>query len=228
MNTTAPVTETARRFDDLNIEQAVQAELAWTPDVRSPAIGVAVSDRVVTLTGEVGSLHERLAAVEATQRVAGVRTVADELHLPEVSGDPEGAALAASVDAVLAWTSGVPHEGIRAEIQGHTVILTGVVEWDYERHAAKKAVQALAGVHFVDNRIELTRRASAETVAEEIHNAIRRNAIVDANRVTVTANGGTVTLTGTVRSWTERAQAVRTAWSSPHVTDVHDRLDVVP
>ncbi len=78
----APATA-ARSFSDLTVRQAVESELAWTPDVTAPTIGVSVDGGVVTLTGEVASLHERIAAVEAVQRIAGVRTVADELRLPD-------------------------------------------------------------------------------------------------------------------------------------------------
>ncbi|MEY9952495.1 BON domain-containing protein [Leifsonia sp. EB34] len=218
----------ARTFSDLTVRRAVESELAWTPDVTAPAIGVAVDGGVVTLTGEVDSLHERIAVVEAAQRVAGVRTVADELRLPEPGDDPHGRTLAAAVDGILAWTAGVPRTGIHADVQGHRVVLTGEVEWDSERVAAKRAVERLHGVHAVESRIELTRRPQADDVAEEIRNALVRNAILDAGRIAVTVDGDEITLTGAVGSWTEHQQALRTAWSSPHVRQVHDRLRVEP
>lgn len=218
----------ARTFSDLKVRQAVESEFAWTPDVTAPAIGVAVDGGVVTLTGQVASLHERIAVVEAAQRVAGVRTVADELRLPEPADDPHGRALAAAVDGVLAWTAGVPHEGIHADVQGHRVILTGEVEWDSQRVAAKRAVERLHGVHAVESRIELTRRPQADDVAEEIRNALVRNAIIDAGHISVSVDGDELSLAGSVGSWTEHQQALRTAWSSPHVRQVHDLLRVEP
>ncbi|WP_295124251.1 BON domain-containing protein [uncultured Leifsonia sp.] len=221
-------TPAARTFSDLAVRRAVESELAWTPDITAPGIGVAVDGGVVTLTGEVATLHERIAAVDAAQRVAGVRTVADELRLPDTAAEPHGRRLAAAVDGILAWTAGVPHEGIRADVEGNHVILTGEVEWDAERAAAKRAVERVAGVHSVENRIELTRRPHADDVAEEIRNALVRNAILDARRIVVTVDGDEVTLTGAVSSWTEHQQTMRTAWSSPHVRQVHDRLRVEP
>ncbi|WP_185276403.1 BON domain-containing protein [Leifsonia shinshuensis] len=218
----------ASTFSDLAVRRAVESELAWTPEVTAPAVGVAVDGGVITLTGEVATLHERIAVVEAAQRVAGVRTVADELRLPEPGGDPHGRTLAAAVDGILAWTAGVPREGIRADVQGHRVVLTGEVEWDAERVAAKRAVERLHGVHSVESRIELTRRPQADDVAEEIRNALVRNAILDAGRIAVTVDGDEITLTGSVGSWTEHQQAVRSAWASPHVRQVHDLLRVEP
>ncbi|GIT81772.1 ornithine aminotransferase [Leifsonia sp. LS1] len=223
-----PRSTPAQAFTDLGVRRAVEAELAWTPGISAPAIGVSVEGGVVTLTGEVATLHERIAALGAAQRVAGVRTVADELTLPDGGTDPGGRRLAAAVDAILAWTSGVPREGIHADVEGHRVILSGTVDWDAQRVAAKRAVERICGVHAVESRIELTRKPQAENVEEEIRHAIVRNAILDSRRITATVIGDEVTLRGSVRSWAERRQAVRTAWSSPHVREVTDLLRVEP
>ena len=48
------------------------------------------------------------------------------------------------------------------------------------------------------------------------------------DRITVEANGSVVTLKGTVRSWIEREEAERVAWSAPGVTKVEDRIVVSP
>jgi osmotically-inducible protein OsmY len=51
---------------------------------------------------------------------------------------------------------------------------------------------------------------------------------VDANRITVETYGSEVILKGTVRSWIEREEAERVAWSAPGVTRVEDRIVVSP
>ncbi|MGA7323525.1 MAG: BON domain-containing protein [Rhodomicrobium sp.] len=51
---------------------------------------------------------------------------------------------------------------------------------------------------------------------------------IDANRITVEAEGNKVVLKGTVRSWVEREEAERVAWSAPGVTAVEDRIVVNP
>jgi osmotically-inducible protein OsmY len=57
---------------------------------------------------------------------------------------------------------------------------------------------------------------------------LRRSAEVDANRIQIEANGSEVILKGTVRSWVEREEAERVAWSAPGVTKVEDRIVVAP
>jgi osmotically-inducible protein OsmY len=53
-----------------------------------------------------------------------------------------------------------------------------------------------------------------------------RNAEIDAGNVTVTADGGTVTLSGTVRSWGEKADAGAAAWNAPGVNAVRNDIAV--
>ncbi len=212
---------------DLKVRHDVQSELGWQPGLDDPAhIGVAVDGGVVTLSGEVGSLSQRAAAVMAAQRVVGVLAVNDELHLRPVFSEPAGLELAKAVNDVLRWTSGIPEDRIHLEVQGHTVILSGLVDWNYQRTAAAKAVRRIDGVRAVDDRIQLSGRPDAQDVEHRVREAIIRNAALDARNIVVTVDGTELTLTGSVRSWIEKHEAELTAWSSPNVTQVHNELVV--
>jgi osmotically-inducible protein OsmY len=63
---------------------------------------------------------------------------------------------------------------------------------------------------------------------KQIEEAFRRNAELDARRITVENVDGTIILRGTVRSWAERQEAERVAWSAPGVTKVENHIVVSP
>lgn len=213
-----------RTSTESKVRANVEDELEWTPDVDAASIGVAVEEGTVTLSGEVDTYAERLAATRAALRVRGVRAVVDALTVhPRASWPVTETDIAKEVKRALDWASNVP-TNVKAEIHGHDVTLTGEVNWEYQRLAAKRAVQYLRGVATVNNLIVLRPRPSAADTEERIKTAIARNAQLDADSIHVTVAGTKVTLTGTVHSWAEKQQAAHAAWASPHVTQVDNRI----
>ena len=73
---------------DAEIRDDVIDELRWDPQISdADAIGVAVQDGAVTLTGHVPSYAEKLAAARAVERVYGVKAVANDLTV-KLAGAP--------------------------------------------------------------------------------------------------------------------------------------------
>jgi osmotically-inducible protein OsmY len=215
--------------DDLTIKEDVEEELLWIPEVDPARIGVSVHDGIVTLSGEVGTFAERIAATEAAMSVRGVVSVADDLVV-ELAGEAEHSDphIARAVLDALAHDSTIPADAVAVEVRDGVVTLKGVVGWNHQREAARRAVEHLPGVKFLDSRIELSRRPSASDTEERIRKAIVRNAQLDASHIHVAIDGTVATLTGTVRSWAEKRQASLSAWRSPHVTAVHNDIKVKP
>lgn len=214
---------------DHQIQESVQDELSWTPDVDDAGIGVAVADGVVTLSGEVDDYAERLAANKAAFRISGVTTVVNDvvIHPSSYVWTVTETDIAKNVEDAIRWVAKLP-DSVRATVEKHTVILKGEVRWNYQREAARRAIERIKGVVLVVNEITLSSRPSVADTEGNIRKALIRNATFDGNQVHVTVAGNTATLTGNVRSYLERTQAQAAAWSSPHVTHVNNDINITP
>jgi osmotically-inducible protein OsmY len=131
----------------------------------------------------------------------------------------------ACVDALRAHAS-VPDDKLRVVVGGAWVKLEGIVDWQYQKEAAERAIRYIDGIRGITNNIQLSPRVSASDIKGKIEDAFQRNAQIDADQVTVQAHGNTVILHGRVRSWAEKEQAQNIAWSSPGVTAVDNQIVV--
>ena len=214
---------------DTELQRDVMDELQWEPTVKAAEIGVGVKDGVVTLSGYVDSYYKKWAAERAASRVFGVKAVAEEIkvRLPgSLKRSDEDIARAAS--NVLEWNVAVPHDRVKVQVQDGVVALSGEVDWWYQMLAAEEAVRHLMGVVSVSNQITVRPAAKPQGVKDQIETALRRNALLDARRVTVETRGGKVILRGSVRNWAEREQVERAAWAAPGVSEVESTIGINP
>ena len=214
---------------DRDIERDVRDELQWDPDLDATDIAVSVKDGVVTLTGFVKSYTDKYESEAAAKRVAGVAGVANDLEvrMPSVDERPDPEIARDAVSSIKGQLP-ISSEHIKVVVKNGWVTLEGQVEWQYQKNTAESAVRRIKGVKGVSNLIVLKPRAEPTEIKDKIMEAFKRNAELDANRIHIEANGSEVILKGTVRSWIEREEAERVAWSAPGVTRVEDRIVVVP
>ncbi len=211
---------------DAQLKNDVIEELRWEPTVTSSDINVATHNGVVTLSGTVPHYAEKRAAERATQRVEGVKAIAEEMEV-NLTGvhKCKDSDIAEAVVNTLRWHVWVPSH-IQATVEHGWVTLTGTVTGEFQRNAAMQSVRYLSGVKGVSNNIALKPSVQPTAVKNAIEKALKRNAEIDAENINVSADGGKVTLAGTVHSWDERDEAGSAAWNAPGVTEVENDLAV--
>src|SRR5262245_1538678 len=112
---------------DTRIRDLVMRELEWDAAVDASAIGVAATDRTVTLTGYVDTYLCKLAAERAAKRVRGVRAVANDIEVRPKVGRTD-ADIARDVVRSLELRSAVP-DNVQATVHHGYVTLTGETMW---------------------------------------------------------------------------------------------------
>src|SRR6202042_2066963 len=160
---------------DSEIRDDVIEELRWEPRISDPdAIGVAVKDGAVTLTGSVPSYAEKLAATEAAERVYGVKAVASDLKV-KLPGTPrDDADIATAIAHVLDWNVQIPEGKVQARVQAGWVTLEGEVEHDFQRREVERMVRHVSGVVGVTDLVTISARVHPERVEAAIEDTFKR------------------------------------------------------
>lgn len=212
------------------LQKDVMEEIKWDPQLSSMAtqIGVTAKDGVVTLSGNVDTFTQKLAVEKAAQRVSGVKVVAVDIEVA-IKGIHErtDTEIAEAVKNALTWHSAVNEGLIDIKVDNGWIYLDGTAEWDYQKKAAETVVRDLIGVRGVTNRIAVrSQTAEPREIKRKIAAAFHRSASMDSKNVEVEVYQNKVTLTGKVRTWAERTDAERVAWSIPGVTIVENKIEV--
>jgi osmotically-inducible protein OsmY len=124
----------------------------------------------------------------------------------------------------LQWLSSIPKNAIQVSVEHGTITLSGTVSWDYQREAAVSAVRGLLGVRGILNQITVKPKVNITAVKNDIEAALKRRASLDAQDIAVSLDGDAITLSGKVHSWSEKNLAINSAWSTPGVRSVIDKL----
>lgn len=209
---------------DLQLQQDIYEELKWSPDVTPTDIGVSVSNGVVTLNGVVPNYAEKRAAEVAVGRVSGVKAVAEELKVKHI-GSLTDTDIAKAATHVLGWHVWVP-EDINVTVENGWLTLTGEVDRVFQKAAAENAVKYLRGVMGITNHITVKPSVTRAEIKQDIKRALRRHGCNEAQNVVVNVYDGTVSLSGSVRSWLERCEAEEAAWATPGVIKVENVINV--
>jgi osmotically-inducible protein OsmY len=209
------------------LQKKVLEAINWEPLLSGAEIGVLVIDGIVTLTGSVNSYVKKEEVEKAAKNVLGVKAVVEKievvLNYKVHKSDNE---IAQEIINTFKWHWDIPNERVQVKVENGWVYLSGSLEWNYQKEAAKKAVRVLIGVKGIVNNIMIISLSKDRINKRDIEDAIERNRIIGNTAITVEVLDNSVTLKGTVESWFEKNEASRIAWKAPGVLEVKNNLQV--
>jgi len=209
------------------LQRDVQDAIKWELSLNAAEIGVIVKDGMVTLTGTVDTYSKKEEAEKATKKVAGVKAVIEEIQVKscncEKRTDEE---IAAEVLNALKWSWRIPNDKIQVKVERGWVTLTGELDWNSQKQAARKAISNISDVKWITNNITIKSETAARVEKEDIENALKRNWTLENKNIRVSVADNNVTLTGTVHSLYQKDEASLIAWNAPGIFNVDNQLTV--
>jgi osmotically-inducible protein OsmY len=197
---------------DLQIALAVRNELFYSDSVSVDDLSVASDRGVVTLDGEVDNVLAKESAVRRAEMVRGVRAVIDQLTVRRIDIDDQ--VLNEHVSDALLFDPSIDSTTITANVSDGVVELTGRVPSWQQNRLVEHVVAGVRGVRSVENEltvISLEPRTDAE-IENDVMARFRTDRWLDEELLTVSLDGGNVTVSGTVGSVATRRRAYERAW----------------
>jgi hyperosmotically inducible protein len=225
----------------------VKAALALSKRVSAYEVGVDTREGVVTLTGQVPSESVKSLAGEIARDVAGVKEIKNDIVVnpgaePSAENERvEDLEIKAAILEAFTRSPELEAKHVEVAVDRRTVTLSGAVNTQAQRNGAEQAARAIQGVASVVNNLTVNNpeaetepaRASNKDVrdpnaelADRVSFELFRTNAFDMRRLTVRADSGTVTLSGTVRSRAEQLLAERLAQVVEGVKKVANELQV--
>jgi osmotically-inducible protein OsmY len=201
-----------------DLQRDVQEAIKWEPLLHAAEIGVIAQDGIVTLTGVVDSFAKKTEAEHAAKTVKGVKAIVEKIEVDYGNlGKKQDVELAQEVIESFKWDWAIPSDKIKVTVEKGWVTLEGEVNWNYQREAAKKALNGVSGAKGVTNSIQIKAERQDAVEKKAIENALARNSVLDAHLIKVKVAGNHVTLNGEVHSLYQKEEAGRIAWNAPGV-----------
>lgn len=143
-------------MDDSGITAKAKAALVDDDAIKSTDISVKTHSGVVTLSGFVTSQDQAEKAVAVVQKIEGVKSVSDKLHVRDskassMKGYAGDAATTSEIKAKLLADDIVPSRNVKVETTDGVVQLSGQVANQAQSERAESIAKAIEGVKSVKN-----------------------------------------------------------------------------
>lgn len=223
-----PAETAAKTVTDNQVTWAVEAELLRDEAVDANFIDVTTQEGVVSLTGTIPDIRGKERAERVAEHVVGVRAVVNRIQV-EPPMSLSDAKLAKNVRDALLYDPATDSYEVSAEARNGVVTLTGTVESWQEKQLCETVTKGVPGVAAVKNDIDIVYRENRpdEEIREEIEARLANDVLVDDKLITVKVTDGTVSLSGSAGSLTEKHRAMADGWVTGTKAVDGEALDVV-
>jgi osmotically-inducible protein OsmY len=142
--------------EDRAVRDNIQFEMGLDSVLNGQDLGIGVAGGIVTLTGKVDSVYEKVHAEEVASRVRGVRDVVNAIQVTGAPMFPDAAIRDAVKRRLEANTlTGSAADRISVKVENGRVTIAGAVDtWAQFREAARVAFRT-RGVSSLDNQLNL-------------------------------------------------------------------------
>lgn len=210
-----------------DLQQEVHDAIKWEPILNASEIRVSAKDGVVTLTGTVDSYAKKFEAENAAKSIAGVRAVVEKIKVGDTYRRDDND-IADEIVNVFESNWEIPNEKVRVKVENGWVVLTGELQWNYQKEAVNITVKNIFGVKGVINHIKVDFGIQDEIEKKrDIERAFARNWSVNNENIEVEILGNNVVLRGSVYSWYQKDEAGRIAWNTQGIRAVNNELVIL-
>jgi osmotically-inducible protein OsmY len=200
-NPEPPQVYSATSPSDLETASSIRDAFRADPRVPGATVGLDVEYGVVTLTGAVSTLEQKLAAGEDAQNAPGTSAVVNRLEV-RAGAAATAQDLEAQVLARLRSHPSVSADRIRVTTRGQAVMLEGEVGSPFERTVAERAAASVPGVLVVDNQLAIgaipRNFRDDQQIKAEVERELAIDPTVDGAHIRVSVEHGIVTIRGKV------------------------------
>jgi osmotically-inducible protein OsmY len=207
------------------LQQDVMDGLKWEPFIADCNLTVITNNGIITLTGIVDNYTKKTQAENVIRKITGVKTVINKIDVIINSWEEKkDIKITAEILSVFRWNWNTLNDTIKVKVVNGWVTLSGGLEWNYQKEAAKEAVTNLIGVKGVSNNITIKSQSDTKIDSITLRLALQNHLALDSKDIEIEVSDSKITLKGTVDSWYQKELAGRIAWKAIGVINVYNEL----
>lgn len=207
------------------LQQEITNALKCEPITTNCNLSVLSNNGEITLIGLVDNATKKKEAENIATTIGGVVLVINKIDIKLNDWDEKkDIELTAEIVSAFKWNWKTLNDTIKVLVLNGWVTLSGEVEWNYQKEAAKEAVINLIGVKGVSNNIVIKSQSHFKIDKTALKLALQNHLSLDSKDIEIEVLDSNITLKGTVDSWCQKEIADRIAWKTPGVINVNNEL----